>query len=255
MATSTLLELIQNPDNASFEKLREGNLLKALHSCQGLDIHAAAKTDLENCCGLILKNLVDLAVAAESKPATWDTDVSMVKEIVSSVSQAVSVADSSVLSGSVLTMNLCSSAVNFKASLKVLSRDAEPSELKDLVLTALASKRSVKQMIDAEVPEGHARTIHEHMKNLHATSDSVIATKLGEARVFLVKELGKAKGKLDRVAGGLDNTKSWKESIPDESPLSEMQAGLELLANAYCQAIRSRIGTVKQVPNICNHAP
>jgi len=67
----------------------------------------------------------------------------------------------------------------------------------------------------------------------------------------LGKDLGLAKGRLDRVSGGLDKPGSWKKDVSLESTLDQMKEPLNVLSGAYCDAIRSRIATVrKDLPDV-----
>ncbi len=81
---------------------------------------------------------------------------------------------------------------------------------------------------------------------------STVATKFTEAAASCLQttlaECARAKGRLDKVAGGCDNGKSWKAGLEGEVALSSdrMETACKVVAQAYCTAIDTRIAELQK---------
>jgi hypothetical protein len=107
----------------------------------------------------------------------------------------------------------------------------------------------------AEFADSHANNFYLKMISDSFAPDAVaakqeFATASEAALRRLLEEVAKKKGRLDKVAGGLSASGSWKSGLPDDIQLHDprMEKACAVVATAYCQAMEARTVELKKVP-------
>jgi hypothetical protein len=93
------------------------------------------------------------------------------------------------------------------------------------------------------------RTQHAHMSSVVVATNDEINTQAKLLKDSLVLGLTKAKARLDKVASGTSNAKSWKEGVKVDATMDdeELKTALKVLKDAFVDAINKRVLECKEV--------
>lgn len=99
-----------------------------------------------------------------------------------------------------------------------------------------------------DVPCKSTVDIHAHIGRELAAKTEEVTTGAMDIIAARGKALANAKARLRRVAGGMDENKSWKATLTSDAQWgdAEMTAAVEDLGKAFCTAIEKRVETLKK---------
>ena len=112
------------------------------------------------------------------------------------------------------------------------------------------AKRAWGEFADkARGSNASVKAMDEHMTKTLAENNQLFSSKADETLQSLLADVGKAKARLDRVAGGLDNGKLWKAELKADVKLHDpaMEAACRVVGQAFCTAIETRTADLKKV--------
>jgi hypothetical protein len=137
-------------------------------------------------------------------------------------------------------------AVDLKTAMNELRMEIDDGGGKAETLTTyFVAKRKLDEMIE----KGKLTEAKGVLQQLAGNIDVAVAkmkAQIDESCTatlrLLLEEVGKKKGRLDRVAGGTDDSKSWKAGVPEDATLqcSSMQDAIKVVQEAFCSAIETR---------------
>jgi hypothetical protein len=136
-----------------------------------------------------------------------------------------------------------------KAVRAMESNDMDPNQMAGILVEfqGISSNARRLQAEIADAAYGNLQHIVAAVTTLCAAQDVTAATT--KTITNLKQILAKTKQKLDRVAGGTEDGKLWKQELQGHEKLTDkkMQVALDILKKAFFESIKKRIPPVKEV--------
>lgn len=260
-AQAALLEMVSNPENAKAPHSADV-LQRTLEQCRLLQSDGNLLQALENFHALLIGGVVEAAISAEAKTASWDAHVKAADRAISTISEFQGFGDTDAKSRTWTTiMAVAGQAMDMKAVLSELQghkADDETVEHGDLVGTALTAKEiladTLRKIVITDATPLHLKTVcglaQEILDAPHLAEHQTAARKV------LLANLAKIRAKLQKVGGGTDNGASWKADVRNVEAFADpaMTKALKGLDKAYIECCQRRVDATKMARRLPTRA-
>ena len=240
----------------SWDHLRNPELDQACRGVHNLQLPQEIVVALSVFCSSTIALVKATVMSEPCAPATWAADLQSVLKLMKaacSMAQVKDLGDVSVENWKACE-TLAKSILEYKGSIHEMKQagdDESEEATRALVVNVLSTRNALSQIvndIDIELP-GHLHDLLGYAKkDLDQTSHD-IKERSKKALSGSLKMLGKAKAKLDKVAGGAGDAGAlWKNGVQETASLEDMADQLEVLTKtSFCDGIRRRAENVKEV--------
>lgn len=254
-AQAALAGIVSSIENAGKIADQSLGFATAVSRCKLVELPETLIKALIDFRGHMLSGVVEALVLNSTKGTTWKPLCDATAKAIASIEELPQMSVHADRTWETL-WPLAKDGMEFKTlvnNLEVAKSSENPEEYAMAVSSTLTAMRAVDDRLkgidsEDESVSSHVVKAHQHMTDCMATSSESVHDHTVAAKALYLKELAKAKSKLDRVAGGTDDGKKWKANISeDESATSPaMVAALKILEVAYVDACQRRLKAVKE---------
>lgn len=230
---------------ASLASLPE--VVSALDKCDMVEMDESLAQGLVDYGGVLLGLLVQQTKSDEESNLQFGGNIANISSLCDRIMKRQEVQNLNKSIYAVEVVDLSQSVMGFKTALKGVSPqvDGEAIDMELLYPSAsemVAAHRNILKQTEPEVPDGAGnwRSMCDYAKMVLSETKETFEKCVAQLKKEVLKDIAAKKSSLDRVAGGLDDGRKWKEHVMGAKTMSEMVDALAVLQKLYAVAMAKR---------------